>query len=117
MVNALMLQEALSQSGYAVIHARNGREAVDMALTEHPDIILIDVHMPELNGWEAIKKIRKHAPAPAPFLVLTADVTAETREKIDRANPHCTFNKPVDIDAVLKAVSDLLPPEPDRLSA
>jgi len=117
MVNALMLQEALSQSGYTVIHARNGREAVDMALTEHPDVILVDVHMPELNGLEAIEQIREHASAPAPFLVLTADVTAETREKIDQAKPHGAFNKPVDIDAVLKAVGDLHPPEPDRLSA
>lgn len=117
MVNALMLQEALSQSGYAVIHARNGREAVDMALSEHPDVILVDVHMPELNGLEAIEQIRQQAPAPAPFLVLTADVTAETRDKIERANAHGAFNKPVDIDAVLKAVGDLAPPELHRLGA
>jgi CheY-like chemotaxis protein/anti-sigma regulatory factor (Ser/Thr protein kinase) len=117
MVNALLLQEALAQAGYGVLHARDGREAVDIALSKHPDVILIDVHMPELNGLQAIEAIRERAPAPAPFIVLTADVTDETRRKVSEIGPHHAFNKPVDIGAVLQAVSDAIAPPPEKVSA
>jgi CheY-like chemotaxis protein len=117
MINALLLQEALAQAGYGVLHARDGREAVELALSRHPDVILIDVHMPELNGLQAIETIRQRTPAPAPFIVLTADVTAETRRRVDEIRPHQAFNKPVDIGAVLQAVSDAIAPPPEKVSA
>lgn len=50
--------EALTASGIEVITATNGKEAVVMALTQHPDVILMDILMPEVNGHEAMKQIR-----------------------------------------------------------
>lgn len=117
MVNALMMQEALSQAGYTVIHARNGREAVELALDEHPDVMLLDVHMPELNGLEVVERIRERTRSPAPFLMLTADVTPEMHSRIDQLNPYAAFTKPIDIEAVLRAIGDVMPSEPEPLPA
>jgi two-component system KDP operon response regulator KdpE len=53
-----VLRSTLSSNGYDVIEAKNGQEAIEMAVREHPDLILLDVNMPEMNGLEACSKIR-----------------------------------------------------------
>jgi CheY-like chemotaxis protein len=53
-----VLQAALSSNGYDVIEAKNGKEAITAVLREHPDLILLDVNMPGMSGFEACSKIR-----------------------------------------------------------
>jgi two-component system KDP operon response regulator KdpE len=53
-----VLRSTLSSNGYDVIEAKNGQEAIEIALREHPDLILLDVNMPEMNGLEACNKMR-----------------------------------------------------------
>jgi two-component system, OmpR family, KDP operon response regulator KdpE len=53
-----VMRSTLSSSGYDVIEANNGQEAIEMAVREHPDLILLDVNMPEMTGFEACSKIR-----------------------------------------------------------
>jgi signal transduction histidine kinase/CheY-like chemotaxis protein len=103
-INAMMLQEALGASGYKVIHAQNGREAVERALAKPPDLIIMDVHMPELNGFEALKLIRESCDRIVPVFVLSADVTPQTRATAEGLEVEAFLTKPVNIDALMEAV-------------
>lgn len=53
-----ILKFMLEQQGYKVVEAEDGQQAVDLALREHPDLILMDLNMPVLNGWDAARKLR-----------------------------------------------------------
>jgi two-component system KDP operon response regulator KdpE len=53
-----VMRSTLSSSGYDVIEAKNGQEAIEMEVREHPDLILLDVNMPEMSGFEACSRIR-----------------------------------------------------------
>ncbi|MBP6473183.1 MAG: response regulator transcription factor [Chloroflexi bacterium] len=64
------LARKLRESGYRVLVADNGRIGLDTALTENPDIVVLDVLMPEMDGWEVCKTLRKSSPVP--ILMLTA---------------------------------------------
>lgn len=109
-VNALLLEEALGASGYKVLHAKDGREAVSMALEDRPDVMLLDIHMPELNGLEALKQIQAALRPAPPTFVLSADVTAQTRRDAEALNVAAFLAKPVNIDALLDALGAVTPP-------
>jgi PAS domain S-box-containing protein len=109
-VNALLLEEALGASGYRVLHAKDGREAVVMALECPPDVMLLDIHMPELNGLEALKLIQAALKPSPPTFVLSADVTPQTRKDAEALNVAAFLAKPVNIDALLDALGAVTPP-------
>ncbi len=109
-VNALLLEEALGASGYRVLHAKDGREAVSMALQSPPDVMLLDIHMPELNGLEALKQIQAAIKPSPPTFVLSADVTPQTRRDAEALNVAAFLAKPVNIDALLDALGAVTPP-------
>ncbi len=109
-VNAMMLQEALGASGYTVVHAQNGREAVQLARQAEPDVMILDVHMPELNGFEALKQMEAATEAMPPVFLLTADVTPQTRAAAEGLNIEAFLSKPVNIDALLDAVDAVARP-------
>jgi DNA-binding response OmpR family regulator len=65
----------LRRAGYEVVEARNGEEAVQVALELHPDLIILDVMMPRVDGYEATRRLRKHEETRrTPIILLTARV-------------------------------------------
>src|SRR5882757_5057011 len=76
--NPSRLASSLSSSGYDVIEAKNGQEAVEMVIREHPDLILLDVNMPGMSGLEACSKIRLSFPGP----IIMATVRNSEQDKI-----------------------------------
>ena len=56
--NRTILKEAMGAAGFDILQAVNGQEAIDVALAEKPDLILLDLSMPKLSGWEAAKRMR-----------------------------------------------------------
>src|SRR3712207_2758498 len=76
------LSRRLQRRGYAVVFAGDGKAAVDMARAERPDIILMDINLPEMDGWEAMRQI-KAAPdtADLPIIALTAHALSADRER------------------------------------
>ena len=75
--------ECLGQSGFEVVEAKNGKEAVDLFVSTHPDAVILDVMMPELDGYEVCRKIRTVAnDRHVPILMMT---TLDDVESIDRA--------------------------------
>ena len=106
-VNAMMVEEVLKAEGHQVLKASNGKVALDMAERHEPDVILMDIHMPEMNGIEAIRRLRA---LPRPLsntrvFVLTADVTDDTRRQLADLRVDARFSKPINIDALINALN------------
>lgn len=84
----------LKTKGYSVIVAENGREGVDKALEHHPDLILMDISMPEMDGLKAVSEIRKHPEmSEIPILAMTATTDSEELEKAYQAGYTDSLNK------------------------
>lgn len=81
-VNSDMLSRRLTKRGYEVILAVDGQHAIDQTLAEQPNLILMDMHLPILDGWEASKRLKDHPQTQAiPIIALTADAMSGDREK------------------------------------
>jgi two-component system cell cycle response regulator DivK len=87
----------LEQQGYRVIEAVNGREAVEVAVRERPNVILMDLTMPLVDGFEAIRSMRERAELKGVHIIaVTAYDMAETREKATAAGCDLYIAKPID---------------------
>jgi CheY-like chemotaxis protein len=97
--------------GYHVIEATNGREGVQLALSERPGVILMDIMMPEMDGFDAARRIREQPElVNIPIIAVTAMEGA--RELALQAGMSDYVRKPVDIRGLLNKVSGLLEPTP-----
>lgn len=107
------LRALLEAFGYAVLVATNGQEAVEAALSETPDLILMDIMMPVLDGFEATRLLRRHPETRrTPIIAVTAMEGA--RELALHAGADDYVRKPIDIRALLAKVSGLLEREGGR---
>ena len=106
----LSLAQMLEILGYEVVCADNGRQGVEKAESWLPDIILMDVRMPVMNGDQAIRILRsKNTTAQIPIFVLSAYTDAKTREQCKQVGADKFFTKPPDvrkIDAEIKECLD-----------
>src|SRR5690606_21806369 len=101
------MRALLEAFGYHVLEAVNGREAVDIALDRHPDLILMDIMMPELDGFEATRELRRHDRTQRiPIIAVTAMEGAHQLAIQAGANDY--VRKPVDIRRLVAKVHDWL---------
>ena len=111
--NIYMLQRRLVRAGYAVVIARDGAEGVAMALAERPDLILMDLGLPVLDGWQATRKIKTTAETQAiPVIALTANAMTGDKEKAIAAGCDDFDTKPVDMPRLLGKIQALMPKAP-----
>ena len=98
-----LAQEVLLATGFAVIAASNGQQAVEMAALEQPDLILLDIRMPRLDGLETAQRIRAgQGPcAGAPIVALTADAGETERAQAFKAGMDDFLTKPIDAARLL----------------
>jgi CheY-like chemotaxis protein len=98
--------EYLELRGFRVVTAGDGLGAVDMALALRPDVILMDLSMPVIDGWEATRLLKKNARTRAiPVVVMTAHQTASAHDQAWAAGCACLFVKPcppADLEAELR---------------
>jgi CheY-like chemotaxis protein len=108
-MNRDMLSRRLIRKGYEVIMALDGRQAVEMAAAEIPDLILMDMSLPVIDGWEATRQV-KAAPATRviPVIALTAHAMAGDREKAIQAGCDDYDTKPIDLPRLLGKITSLL---------
>jgi len=108
-MNRDMLSRRLVRKGYEVIMALDGRQAIEMAVAETPDLILMDMSLPVIDGWEATRQV-KAAPATRaiPVIALTAHAMAGDREKAIRAGCDDYDTKPIDLPRLLEKITALL---------
>ena len=112
-LNRDMLSRRLARRGHQVIVAADGGAALALAASERPDLILMDMSLPVLDGWEATRRL-KAAPAtrPIPVIALTAHAMVADRERSLEAGCDDFDTKPVEIERLLGKIARLLPPAP-----
>ncbi len=107
------LSRRLQRRGFAVVLAENGKVGVASALSEKPDLILMDMNLPELDGWEATRQLRKvESMRSVPIIAVTAHDMAEDREKSLAAGCDDHHPKPVDLTRLLAQIEALLKKAP-----
>lgn len=109
-INADMLGRRLTRRGFVVVIARDGRVAIELALREQPDLILMDLSLPEIDGWEATRRIKANPEtARIPIIALSAHAMLSDRERSLEAGCDEFETKPVDFDRLLKKMETLRP--------
>lgn len=106
-MNRDMLSRRLARNGHEVLIAIDGETGVDMALSQTPDLVLMDVGLPGIDGYEATRRIK--AAATVPVIALTAHAMASDRDKAMDAGCDDFDTKPVDIQRLLGKMTALLP--------
>jgi two-component system, cell cycle response regulator DivK len=107
--NRDMLSRRLQRKGHRVIHAVDGQEAVEIAVRERPDLILMDVSLPVMDGLEATRRIRAHAETQTiPIIAVTAHALSDDRDKALRAGCDDYHAKPVELSRLVAQMEALL---------
>jgi two-component system cell cycle response regulator DivK len=108
-MNRDMLSRRLQRKGYEVLIAVDGEAGVKMAASERPDLVLMDMSLPTIDGWEATQRI-KGLPETAsiPVIALTAHAMAGDRDKAIAAGCDDYDSKPVDFERLLGKIQALL---------
>lgn len=108
-LNRDMLGRRLKRRGYDVVIAVDGGEGVKKALTEQPDLILMDMSLPVMNGWEATRTLKAgDQTATIPIIALTAHAMVGDREEALAAGCDDYDTKPVDLKRLLQKIETLL---------
>src|SRR5215475_8817639 len=110
--NVYMLKNRLTRAGYTVVVATDGAQGVALAASEQPDLILMDLSLPVLDGWEAARRI-KAAPTTSriPIIALSAHAMTGDQEKALAAGCDDFDTKPVELQRLLDKIRSLAPPE------
>jgi len=107
--NRDMLSRRLQRKGYEVVVAIDGQQGVQMAQAEGPQIILMDMSLPVLDGWEATRQIKSlSATQSIPVIALTAHAMSGDREKAMAAGCDDYDTKPIDLAVLLTKIEALL---------
>ncbi len=112
-MNRDMLSRRLLRRGYEIVMAVDGGQGVEMAGSELPDLILMDMSLPVIDGWEATRRIKAaEATRHIPIIGLTAHAMAGDREKAIEAGCDDYDTKPVELDRLIAKIEALLPGKP-----
>ncbi len=108
-MNRDMLSRRLERRGYSVLTAIDGQQGVDRAAADAPDLILMDMSLPIIDGWAATRRIKSvDATRGIPVIALTAHAMAGDREKAMEAGCDDYDTKPVELERLLRKVEALL---------
>jgi len=108
-MNRDMLSRRLIRRGFEVVFAVDGKQGVDLARSEKPDIILMDMSLPVMDGWEATRCVKSDdATRSVPVIGLTAHAMSGDREKAIEAGCDDYDTKPVEIDRLIGKMERLL---------
>lgn len=109
-MNRDMLSRRLQRRGFEVLIAVDGEAGIRMAESEQPDLILMDMSLPLIDGWDATRQIRINpVTRQIPILALTAHAMDGEREKAIAVGCNDYDTKPVELDRLLKKIEALLP--------
>lgn len=108
-MNRDMLKRRLKRKGYDVFIAVDGAEGVELSQTQHPDLILMDMSLPVMDGWQATQKIKANPKTKGiPVIALTAHAMAGDREKCLAAGCNDYDTKPIEFPRLLQKIEVLL---------
>ena len=108
-MNRDMLSRRLVRRGFQVVFAMDGQHGIDLAHSERPDIILMDMSLPVIDGWEATRRLKANdATRSVPVIGLTAHAMSGDREKAIEAGCDDYDTKPVELDCLIGKIERLL---------
>jgi DNA-binding response OmpR family regulator len=110
-----LIAVSLERQGNRVLKARNGEEALDLALDRHPDLVLLDVAMPELTGYEVMRRIRASS-TPVPVILVSAHATEEAIAEGRKEGADDYIVKPFSPDELSRRAAAVLAGAPPRQS-
>ena len=112
-MNRDMLSRRLIRRGYEVVMALDGQQGVDLAASSTPDVILMDMSLPVIDGWEATRRIKSNdATRKIPVIALTAHAMAGDREQALAAGCDDYDTKPIDLARLLPKIEKFVRPNP-----
>jgi two-component system cell cycle response regulator DivK len=108
--NLLLIQRAVEGRGYGFLQAADGESGVRAALTSRPDIILLDINLPDIDGYEVVKRIRAHpALHHLPVIAITAKALPGDAERVLAAGCDVYMAKPIQVRELWAKLAALLP--------
>jgi two-component system cell cycle response regulator DivK len=108
-MNRDMLSRRLIRRGFQVVFAMDGQQGIDLARSERPDVILMDMSLPIIDGWEASRRLKADdATRNMPVIGLTAHAMSGDREKAIEAGCDDYDTKPVELDRLIGKIDRLL---------
>ncbi len=108
-MNRDMLSRRLTRQGYEVVLAQDGARGVAMVTEERPDLVLMDMSLPVLDGWEATRRLKSDpATRVVPVIALTAHAMAADKEKALAAGCDDYDTKPIELPRLLDKITQLL---------
>jgi CheY-like chemotaxis protein len=108
-MNRDMLRRRLERRGFEVVLAFDGREGIQAAKTQSPDLIIMDLSLPGIDGWQATRILKSNpATAEIPILVLTAHAMVSDRERAFAAGCDDFETKPVEFEPLTKKINNLV---------
>ncbi len=107
--NRLLVRRILMVEDYTVVEAEDGPSGIEVALRERPDLILMDMNLPEMDGYELTRRLRELPELNAtPIIAMTANVMHGDREKSLEAGCDGYIPKPIDVDALPQQIERFL---------
>lgn len=112
--NRVLVRRVLEASGFSVIEAETGAEGIQLARKLKPDLILMDINLPEMDGYEVTAHLKKlDTLAHIPIVAMTANVMKGDREKTQNAGCDGYIPKPIDVDRLPEQINQFLSPKND----
>lgn len=104
-----LMRLALEEHGYRVLEAADGEQAIEVALAEHPDVILMDLSLPVLDGLEATERLRQHKEfSTTPIVAVTAHQETDLRAGAQASGFTAYVTKPIDFNWLHELLNELL---------
>jgi two-component system cell cycle response regulator DivK len=109
-LNRDMLQRRLSHRGFDVLQAGDGRQGMELARQQRPDLVLLDMSLPEIDGWQVARMLKSEAHTrDIPVVALTAHAMVGDREKALQAGCDDYATKPINMPLLLEIIARLSP--------
>ena len=105
----LLIQKHLKARNHDVLLAKTGIEGLELVATENPDLVVLDLVMPEMNGLEMLQRLRDQG-SNIPVIINTADIQASTYDKCVQLGAVAILNKPIDGDVLQETIAQALTP-------
>jgi CheY-like chemotaxis protein len=106
------LSDALLDMGFDVVEASSGEEGLALAIANPPDLVLMDLRMPGIDGYEATARLRAHGPlVSTPVIALSADAASEAEQHAIASGADLFLAKPIDLELLANRIRELLNPD------
>ncbi len=108
-IHMKLMEMTLRARHYTFFQASDGEEAIDIAMREHPDLILMDIRLPKMDGFEATKKLRENrAFSHTPIIALTAHAMKGDKDRVMEAGCDMYITKPIDTRKLPGVIAEML---------